>query len=43
MNDFKEKYNDLIKRGYSIDFYEEDRDYPDDRKIQSILRFNQKK
>ena len=28
MNDFKEKYDDLIKRGYSIDFYEEDRDFP---------------
>ena len=28
MNDFKEKYNDLIKRGYSIDFYEENRDFP---------------
>ena len=28
MNDFKEKYDNLIKRGYSIDFYEEDRDFP---------------
>ena len=27
MKDFKEKYDDLINRGYLIDFYEEDRDY----------------
>jgi hypothetical protein len=28
MEDFKEKYDDLINRGYLIDFYEEDRNYP---------------
>ena len=27
MEDFKEKYDDLINRGYLINFYEEDRDY----------------
>ncbi len=26
MIDFKEKYDDLINRGYLIDFYEEDRE-----------------
>jgi hypothetical protein len=28
MEDFKEKYDDLIKRGFTIDFHEEDRNYP---------------
>jgi hypothetical protein len=27
MEDFKEKYDYLINRGYLIDFYEEDRNY----------------
>ena len=27
MIEFKEKYDDLINKGYLIDFYEEDRDY----------------
>jgi stalled ribosome rescue protein Dom34 len=28
MEDYKEKYDDLIKRGFTIDFHEEDRNYP---------------
>jgi hypothetical protein len=28
MEDFKEKFDDLIMRGYLLEFYEEDRDYP---------------
>ncbi|MGA9291173.1 MAG: hypothetical protein WCE54_18795 [Ignavibacteriaceae bacterium] len=27
MEDFKEKYDDLINKGYLIDFYEEERDF----------------
>lgn len=27
MQDFKDKYDDLINRGYLINFYEEDRNY----------------
>ncbi|MEJ2615807.1 MAG: hypothetical protein P8Z35_12685 [Ignavibacteriaceae bacterium] len=27
MLNFKEKYDDLVNRGYLIDFYEEDRNY----------------
>ena len=27
MEDFKNKYDDLINKGYLIDFYEEDKDY----------------
>ena len=27
METYEEKYNDLINRGYLIDFYEEDKDY----------------
>jgi hypothetical protein len=28
MDEYQEKYDDLIKRGFTIEFHEEDRNYP---------------